>query len=81
MEPTFTWGLCVSVTFIILNAAYSIGGQIFLKFPFAKQESPLFLNLDDCIKLLPQAFHQVKIQGTQRLPGQTVEYVAQQGFE
>ena len=78
--------------------------NLFFKSLLAKQESPSFLNLQDCKKALAsssamesigyegshcstysvvtEAFLQVKkLIGTQRLPGQMVEHVAQWEFE
>ena len=56
---TFTWGSCDSTTFNnLLNGAY---GEVvhwrpnLFKVVFGKEGNPLFLNLQVCIRPLPQA--------------------------
>ena len=83
MEPTFTSPS--------LTSSYS---EVVHWRPSAKQENPLFLNSQDCFchgirryeinHCSPCSVYrspQVKSQGTQCLPGQTVEFVAQWRFE
>lgn len=57
-QPTFTWGLYDSMTFILtLSMLYMkklcTGGRTYLGFPLAGQAKPLSLNLQGCTGCLP----------------------------